>query len=144
MNTTITHTTTIEAPVERVWALTLDLESLPRITPTVASVERLDDGPVRVGSRARLTQPGLPARVWTVEDLKAPERFAWATRLLGVRMIGIHELEALDDHRCRLTLHVAFEGRGATLLWRLGRRSIGKAIATEGAGFNRAALTTTA
>jgi len=25
-----------------------------------------------------------------------------ATRLLGVRMIGIHELEALDADRCRL------------------------------------------
>lgn len=140
----ITDITTIDAPIERVWALTLDLESLPKITPTVTSVERLDEGPVRVGSRARLAQPGLPARVWTVEELEAPERFAWATRLLGVRMIGIHELEALDADRCQLTLHVVFEGRGAALLGRLGRRSIGKSLTAEGAGFARAALTATA
>lgn len=140
----ITDVTTIDAPIERVWALTLDLESLPRTTPTVTSVERLDDGPVRVGSRARLAQPGLPARIWTVEDLEEPGRFAWATRLLGVRMIGIHELEPLGDDRCRLTLHVVFEGRGAALLGWLARRSIGRSLAAEGAGFARAALTATA
>lgn len=137
----ITDTTIIDAPVERVWALTLDLEALPSTTPTVTEVERLDDGLVQVGSRARLVQPGLPRRVWTVEEVDAPHRFAWATRLLGVRMIGVHELAEAGPHRCRLTLRVVFEGRGAGLLARVGGRSIARSLAAEGAGFARAAET---
>jgi uncharacterized membrane protein len=120
----IINTITIDAPVERVWALTVDLDQLPAITPTVSGVERLDDGPVAVGSRARLRQPGLPPRMWTVEVVDEPHRFAWATRLFGVRMVGVHELTPLDGDRCQLTLRVLFEGRGSGLLVRLGGASI--------------------
>jgi ligand-binding SRPBCC domain-containing protein len=139
----ITNTTTIDAPIASVWAATLDIETLPASTPTVTHVERLDSGPVQVGSRARLTQPGLPPRIWTVEELDAPHRFVWATRLLGVRMVGIHELASAGDGRCLLTLRVRFEGRGAWLLGGLGRRSIARSLTAEGAGFAAAAVATT-
>jgi uncharacterized membrane protein len=139
----ITHTADIDAPIERVWALTLDIGSLPSITPTVTRVERLDEGPVQVGSRARLSQPGLPPRVWTVEQVDAPTRFSWATRLLGVRMVGVHELAPIGGHRCRLTLRVILEGRGAGLLGALGGRSIARSLRAEAAGFGEAVLTTT-
>lgn len=136
----IIETATIDAPIERVWALTLDLDGLPSTTPTVTKVERLDPGPVAVGSRARLEQPGLPPRIWTVDELDAPHRFAWSTRLLGVRMTGVHELAPVGGSRCELTLRVAFSGRGAALLGRLGRRSIARSLAAESAGFARASL----
>lgn len=137
----ITETVTIDAPIERVWALTLDLDALATITPTVIAVERLDDGPVQVGSRARLRQPGLRPRVWTVEQLDPPHRFSWATYLLGVRMVGVHDLSPAGEDRTHLALRVVFEGRGAALLARLGHRSIAKALATEAAGFARASTT---
>lgn len=141
----IRYTTTIDAPVERVWALTLDIEGLPGITPTITSAERLDgSGAVVVGTTARLTQPGLPARVWTVETVEPPNRFTWSTRLLGIRMVGIHELEALDENRTGMTLAVVFEGPGAGLLARLGRRRLSKTLATEAAGFQRAAVSAAA
>jgi hypothetical protein len=138
----ITSTTTLDATIDRAWALTLDIEALPTVTPTVTAVERLDTGPVSVGSRARLLQPGLPPRIWTVEELDGPHRFAWATTLLGVRMVGVHELEAIDEAACRLTLRLVLEGRGARLLGRLGRRSLEKALQEEAAGFQRAAAAT--
>lgn len=140
----ISHTTTIAAPIERVWQLTIDLEALPSVTPTINRVERLDEGPVHVGTRARLEQPGLPPRVWLVEELDAPHRFSWATSLFGVRMVGVHDLEAVDDQRCRLTLRVVFEGRGGALLGRLSRRSLARTLATEAAGFARAATAVSA
>lgn len=136
----ITETVTIDAPLERVWALTLDLEGLPSITPTVTTLERLDQGPVAVGSRARLAQPGLPPRTWTVDELDAPHRFSWSTHLLGVRMTGVHELAPVGEDRCELTLRVVLAGRGAALLGRLGRRSIARSLAAEAAGFARASL----
>lgn len=134
----ITETAVIDAPIERVWALTVDLEQLPSVTPTITGVERLDDGPVQVGSRARVSQPGLPARVWTVEEVDEPHRFSWGTRLLGVQMVGVHDLEAVGEDQTRLTLGVVFEGRGAGLLGRLARPSISKALAAEAAGFAQA------
>lgn len=140
----ITDTIVIDAPLERLWALTLDIESLPSVTPTVTAADRLDDGPVAVGSRARLRQPGLPARTWTVEVVDAPTRFAWATRLLGVRMVGVHELTPTADGRCELTLRVQLQGRGAGLLGRLGGANLARTLAAENAGFARAAVATPA
>ena len=43
------HTIDINAPIDRVWDLTLDVEALPNLTSTMTSVERLDDGPLAVG-----------------------------------------------------------------------------------------------
>ena len=59
----------------------------------MTSVERLDDGPLAVGSRARVA-PGQRARVWTVTRLEPGRLFAWEARALGVRMNGSHHLEA--------------------------------------------------
>jgi ligand-binding SRPBCC domain-containing protein len=135
----ITHTIAIPAPVDRVWELTLDVERLPEITPTITSVECLDDGPVTRGTRLRLRQPSLPQREWTVEEVSAPHRFVWATRLLGMRMAAVHDLAPTDDGHCELTLRVRFEGRGSTLLGTLSKRSIAASLAIENAGFAAAA-----
>ncbi|WP_052668609.1 SRPBCC family protein [Nitriliruptor alkaliphilus] len=140
----ITDTTTLDATIDQAWALTLDIEALPSVTPTVTAVERLETGPVTVGSRARLSQPGLRPLVWTVEEVEAPHRFAWSTRLLGVRMVGVHELASLDEGSCQLTLRLQLEGRGSRVLGRLGRRSLQQTLATECAGFQRVAASSVA
>lgn len=131
----ITESIIVDAPIDRVWELTIDLEALPSVTPTVTRVERLDDGPVQVGTQARLSQPRLPRLVWTVETLDAPNRFTWATRLFGVRMVGVHELASVGANQTHLTLGVAFEGRGAAGMARLTGRSIARALEMEAEGF---------
>lgn len=134
----VRHELEIEAPLERVWALTVAVEDWPRITPTVTAVERLDDGPLRIGSRARLEQPGQPSRVWTVTALEPPHRFAWSTRLLGHTMTGVHELEATDVGT-RNELSVELTGGASILLGLLLRVPIARAIARENEGFRAAA-----
>ena len=134
----IEHALEIQAPLERLWALTAQVVDWPRITPTVTDVEPLDDGPLRVGSRFRLKQPGQPLRVWTVTALEPQRRFAWSTRLLGLVMTGVHELVATDTGT-RNVLRVELTGWGATLVGLLLRMPISRAIARENEGFRVAA-----
>ena len=134
----IEHSIDIAAPVERVWELTLDVEAWPQHSSTITSVERLDDGPLAVGSTARVKQPAQPTRIWTVTALEPTRRFAWATRAMGTTMTGGHEL-APTEGGMRNTLTVDIEGPLAPLVGLLIRRPIRKAISTENEGFKSAA-----
>lgn len=135
----ISNELTIDAPVERVWALTVDVENLPTLTPTMTEVHKLDNGPLAVGSRARIKQPGQSARVWTVTDLVPNSRFFWRTKAFGMSMTGGHTLTATDDGGCRNVLSVALTGFGSGLLGRMIGGQLRKAIATENEGFRKAA-----
>ena len=137
----IAHELEIAAPIERVWELTVDIERWPELTPTITSVERLQRGPLAVGSSARLVQPRQSPRVWTVTDLEAPTRFAWSARLGRVTMTGRHDLVRIDDHTTTNRLSLELSGVGAGVVARLGGKQLLAAIATENVGFKRAAET---
>ena len=127
-------TVTIEAPADVVWDLTLDVTNWPNITPTMTSVERLDGGPLHVGSSARVKQPRQTAAVWTVTRLEQGHEFTWQTRRMGMTMTGSHVVEQVGDH-CRNTLSLDVEGPGSVLFGRIFGRTVASAIATENAGF---------
>lgn len=129
----------IAAPVADVWSLTVDVERWPEITPTtITAVRRLDDGPLRVGSTARLRQPLQRPRVWTVVELVEEERFVWEAKLATVRMRGEHVL-APTAEGCTNTLALELTGPGSGLLGRMLRRRFAEVLATENAGFARVA-----
>lgn len=128
----------IAASPQRVWDLTADIESWPTLTPTITRVERLDDGPLAVGSRARLTQPGQRPAIWTVTRFEPPHAFEWQTTVAGVTMTGTHQLIAEGDG-CRNVLGLELAGRGSGMLRRLVGRKVQQAIETENRGFQAAA-----
>jgi uncharacterized membrane protein len=133
------HTLEIDTPPETVWAVTMDVDALPTITPTtMSSVERLDEGPLRPGSRVRIKQPMQAARVWRVTETDEPHRFAWETTLGRARMVATHVLEPTPTG-CRNTLRLELTGRGSGLLGRLLGRTFARVLATENAGFKRVA-----
>ncbi len=139
----ITDELLIPAPVATVWQLTIDIESWPRLTPTtMTSVERLDAGPLQVGSAARVKQPGQKATVWTVHELVPEQRFVWSATVYGVTTTARHELTP-DGDGCRNRLSIEMTGRGAGILRALIGRKIAKVIATENRCFAAAATTTT-
>lgn len=128
----------IAAPPDEVWGLTVDVEALPSMTPTMTRVERLDSGPMAIGSSARIKQPAQRSRVWTVTELDEQRRFAWSTRAMGMTMTGIHQLEATDQGTSN-TLALELEGRLAPVLGPLMSRSMRRALAQENQGFKTAA-----
>src|SRR5262245_30872411 len=82
----------IDAPTEPVWDVLFDVARWPEWTPTIDSVERLDDGPFRVGSRANVRQPKLPFAQWEVTEVVDGRSFTWEAKGLGIRTIARHEV----------------------------------------------------
>jgi Polyketide cyclase / dehydrase and lipid transport len=95
---------------ERAWAALVDVTDWPRWTRSVSAVRRLDDGAFGVGSAARVKQPGMPALVWRVTELRDREAFTWEARLPGVRTVGYHRLAVDPSGRTRITVGVRHHG----------------------------------
>ena len=135
----IQHNETISAPIERVWALTLDVESWPQLSPTtITSMECLQEGPLRPGSTVRCKQPGQRSKIWTVSVVDAPNCFAWSARVFGTTMTATHILGPTAAGTSN-TLAIDIEAALAPVVGRLVRRSISKVIALENHGFKTAA-----
>ena len=99
----------ISAAQERVWQVITDVEAWPQWTTSMTTVKRLDDGPLRVGSRARIKQPGLPNLVWQVTDITEGTEFTWVAHTPGVDATASHRVEQTPAG-VRLTLTVAWTG----------------------------------
>lgn len=82
----------IAAPAATVWEVLTAVETWPRWTESVSSLELLDPGPLRVGSRARIRQPRLRPALWTVTDLTPGTAFTWTSRAPGILLTAVHEL----------------------------------------------------
>jgi len=120
MQRTFTTTRHIDAPVGAVWPVVVDVARWPQWTPTIASVERLDDGPFGVGSRARVRQPRLPQATWEVTEMVDGRSFTWEASGPGMRTIGRHEVVA-EGAGSRVTLGIEQTGplgAVAAMVWR--------------------------
>ena len=99
----------IAAAPERVWQVIVDIESWPQWTESVTEVKRLDSGPIQVGSRARLKQPGLLPLIWELTELEPGKQFTWVCRVPGVTSVARHEIIASGDG-CHLALTTTWTG----------------------------------
>ncbi|MFL5494620.1 MAG: SRPBCC family protein [Gemmatimonadales bacterium] len=124
--------TTVEIPAlpDRVWAVLSDIERWPEWTPTVSRVQRLEQGPLVVGSRARIRQPHLPPAVWQVTQLVEGREFTWVTRSPGVRVTARHGLEP-SGRGTRATLSLQYAGVLGALVARLTRGLSQRYLALE-------------
>jgi uncharacterized membrane protein len=134
------HTDTIGAPPERVWAVVVDVERWPERIPTVDAVERLDAGPLVVGSRTRLEQPRLPTAVWTVTGLTEGSSYTWESTSPGVTVTATHVVEPHPDGS-RLTLSVWVAGPISRIGWLLTRKLTKRYVETEAASIKQTAET---
>lgn len=110
----------IRASPERVWAVLSDVERWHEWTPSVIRIERLDRGPLAVGSRARVHQPKLPVTDWEVTSLDEGKAFTWIAVNPGVRVIARHRIEP-TERGSRVQLSTDFEGVLGGVVGRLTR-----------------------
>jgi carbon monoxide dehydrogenase subunit G len=110
----------IDAPPAQVWPVLSDVAHWPDWLPTVNTVERLDEGPLRVGSRARVSQPKLPKAEWEVTELVDGRLFTWEAKGPGMTSIGRHEVVPDGDgSRVRMSLEQTGPmGWVAATVWR--------------------------
>lgn len=106
----------IDAPVERVWEILIDVERWPEWSDSMTRVQRLEEGPLRPGSTAKVSQPRLPTAVWRVTDLTPPSSFTWESKSPGVTTTAGHELTPTPDGRTTLKLTLDQTGPLARLI----------------------------
>ena len=129
-----THTQEIDAPTEVVWGLATDVESWPDFMPTVTSVERLEEGPLRLGARAMIKQPGQRRALWTVVEFTPGRTFSWESRRRGMAMTGTHRVEP-EAGGTRNTLTLTMSGPLAPVLGPLLAPLMRRVLVTENACF---------
>ena len=127
-------TVDIAAVPVRVWEVLRDVESWSQWTATVTSVRRLGECPLRVGSRARISQPRLPETEYLVTELDPGRSFTWVATGPGVLTTARHEVEPLPEGASRLRLSVSQSGVLGSVMGRFYRGLTERYLANEANG----------
>ena len=108
---TFRYSVEVFAPPEKVWEVLVDVERWPEWTPTVTRAERLEPGPLALGSRTKIWQPELMTTAWRVTALDPNAGvFVWETRRPGIKVIATHRVEPVRGGGVRLTLVLEYKG----------------------------------
>lgn len=127
-------TVEIAAPPERVWEVMSDVEQWSEWTSTVTSVRRLDEGPLRTGSRAKISQPRIPETEYVVTDLEPGRSFTWVAAGPGVLTTASHALEPLAGGGARVRLSVSQSGPLGSVMGRFYRGLTDRYLSDEAIG----------
>ena len=114
----------------------VDVERWREWTASITSIEKLQPGPLAIGSRARVVQPKLRPAVWTVTQLDPGRSFSWTSGIPGVHVTGIHTVERVGQGS-RAVLSVEFKGLFGGLVDRLMRKLNDEYVGMEAAGLKR-------
>jgi uncharacterized membrane protein len=131
-------TVAVQAPAEVVWAVLSDVETMPSWTESMTSVTRLDDVPMRIGSKVRIKQPRLPPTVWTVTEYVEGRQFSWDAKAPGATTRASHVVTP-DGPNSTLTLRIDVTGPLAGALWRMSAGLTRRYLQMEAEGLARAA-----
>ena len=127
-------TVDIAATPEQVWEVLADVERWSEWTETVTWVRRLDEGPLRSGSRAKVNQPKIPETEYVVTELEPGQSFTWVATGPGVRTTARHDIEARPDGGTRVRLSVEQAGPLGSVMGRFYRGLTDRYLANEAAG----------
>ena len=123
-------TVDVAAPPERVWEVLSDVEYWSEWTSTVTLVRRLDEGPLRTGSRAKIRQPRIPETEYVVTELEPGRSFTWVATGPGVLTTARHDVEPLPGGGTSTTRPT--DSRPCANSSDEGRLPVGDQLAAEG------------
>lgn len=123
------ETARISSGLDRVWAAVVDYESRPNWSSRVKEARRLDDGPLKIGSRVRL-RVGRNRFTATVVELRERQWLAVMVKGPGFRVTHSYSLGP-DGDDTLLTLTAAYGGAVGRLAARLFRRSVVRDLVDE-------------
>jgi len=129
----------IEADPDRVWAILADVERWPEWTESMTTIERLDDGPLAVGSRAQVKQPRLRPAEMEVTSLEPGRSFEWQNSAPGVTTVGDHRIEPRPGGGSTVTLVLRQTGFAAPVIRLLFGGLIRRYVEMEAQGLKRRA-----
>jgi uncharacterized membrane protein len=133
----------IDSPAQPVWDVLHDVARWPEWTPTIDSVERLDDGAFQLGSRARVRQPKLPKALWEVTEVVDGRSFTWVAKGPGMKTIARHEVVP-DADGSTVTLSIEQTGPMGAVAARLWRRLTQRYIELEAESLDKRVTRATA
>lgn len=128
------HTVHIDAAPEQVWAITVDVENWTAFAPQFKSLVRSEDGPLGMGSSARVTPHGFFGAVWTVTEYEEGRSFTWEADMLpGLHIVAGHVVEP-ESGGTSLTLSLDASGPTLVPMWLALRRIFRRNVTGEAAG----------
>ena len=126
----------IAATPERVWQVLIDAERWHEWTPSVTSVELLDES-MAVGSRAIIQQPELPPAKFRITGLEPGKSFTWSTGIPGIVLVSARHVVDPAPLGARVTLAVRFGGLLGGVMGRKYADLNHRYLAMEAAGLKR-------
>jgi uncharacterized membrane protein len=138
----VTVTVEVGGSAQKVWDILMAVEAWPEWTASINSVERLDPGPLILGSRVRIKQPKLPSTVWTVSEMAEGVRFSWTAAGLGSRTIASHQVETTPTG-ARVNLSIRQGGMIGGFFGHLYSRLTRRYVTMEADGLKQRAETST-
>ncbi len=106
----------IPAPPAELFAYLADLGNVAEWQTGVVAAERLDDGPMRAGSSARVVREMMGQRlevVLSVKEFAPPDRLLIGSEASGVKVDATLDLAAAPDDPSATDLRFAMEIRGS-------------------------------
>ena len=133
------ETVRVEADPSRVWEALAAVDTYPQWTTSMTDVKGLDGPELAVGRRFQIRQPGFPAAVWKVSEVRDGESFRWESKVPGLLSVATHQVSANPDGSTQVVLTLRQTGALAGLMAALPPAKTRRYIALEAAGVKAAA-----
>ena len=110
-------TTTINKPIEEVFAFLADGTNDKKFSPRVQEIEKTTDGPPGVGTvfKSTVKDAGMKSsREFELTEFEQPTKIRWTERSKNSITVptGGYDLEPAGDGATQMTIHNDFEGHG--------------------------------
>lgn len=110
-------TTTIDKPIDEVFAFLADGTNDPKFSPRVQEIRKTTEGPIGVGTvyESAVKDAGMKSsRQFELTEFEQPTKIRWTERSKNVITVpaGGYDLEPAGEGATKMTIHNEFAGHG--------------------------------